>query len=313
MPSMLLWSTVVLSVTSTVLGQVFPKTYTIVNNCPSAIDVYLGTTLEGNLASGASKTTFVGPNAGYFYTTANGGQATKSTRVAFFDDDNGRNIYYIVKDVDNFNVGVSVTPNNHPVTNGFCGPATCNDVLCNAAFPGPPTHSFPPNEPTAPNPPLFRCTFPDVTYTITFCPSGAFPTHAQLGRPINPNFNRNKCLDVRGAVYANGTPVQIYDCNNTGAQRWVIKRGSTKVQVAGTNFCLDAGSSPASGVGMKIWQCYDNLAAQQWSFTTDNKIALATQGQCLDLPNGVLTNSNQVQTWQCSNNNNNQIWTALTT
>ena len=34
-----------------------------------------------------------------------------------------------------------------------------------------------------------------------------------------------------------------YDCNGTQAQRWIINRGSTKVQIAGTNFCLDAGTS----------------------------------------------------------------------
>jgi len=33
-----------------------------------------------------------------------------------------------------------------------------------------------------------------------------------------------------------------YDCNGTGAQRWLIRRGSTKVRVANTNFCLDAGN-----------------------------------------------------------------------
>lgn len=30
-----------------------------------------------------------------------------------------------------------------------------------------------------------------------------------------------------------------YDCNGVQGQRWTINRGSTKVQVAGTNFCLD--------------------------------------------------------------------------
>ncbi|KAF9556548.1 hypothetical protein CPC08DRAFT_91192 [Agrocybe pediades] len=72
---------------------------------------------------------------------------------------------------------------------------------------------------------------------------------------IHPNGN-NKCLDVRAATYANGTSVQIYDCNGSGAQKWVINRGSnTSIRASGTNFCLDAGSSPANGVGMKIWQC----------------------------------------------------------
>ena len=41
-----------------------------------------------------------------------------------------------------------------------------------------------------------------------FCPTGNFPT---VGSPIHPNDNihDDKCLDVRGAVYANGTPVQM--------------------------------------------------------------------------------------------------------
>ena len=42
----------------------------------------------------------------------------------------------------------------------------------------------------------------------SFCPTGNFPT---VGSPIHPNDNihDDKCLDVRGAVYANGTPVQM--------------------------------------------------------------------------------------------------------
>jgi hypothetical protein len=86
---------------------------------------------------------------------------------------------------------------------------------------------------------------------------------------------------------------------------------------------------------MKIWQCYNNLPAQKWYYTDDNRIALEGQGksgfqyrhdqlearclddlpnflsigQCLDLTNGVLTNGNQVQTWQCTDNNQNQVWT----
>jgi hypothetical protein len=32
-------------------------------------------------------------------------------------------------------------------------------------------------------------------------------------------------------------------------------------------------------------------------------------GQCLDLTGGSRTNGNQLQTWQCTNGNTNQIWT----
>ncbi len=73
------------------------------------------------------------------------------------------------------------------------------------------------------------------------------------------------------------TLLPSYDCNGTGAQNWLLNRGNTKVQLGGTvsetcvlrkvcekdphqeriaqNFCLDAGSNPASGVGAKICEC----------------------------------------------------------
>lgn len=34
----------------------------------------------------------------------------------------------------------------------------------------------------------------------------------------------------------------LYDYNGTGAQKWVLSKGSIKVEVAGTNYCLDAES-----------------------------------------------------------------------
>ena len=39
-----------------------------------------------------------------------------------------------------------------------------------------------------------------------------------------------------------------YDCNGTGAQNWVIGSGTTSVQVAGTNYCLDAGDSTSTSL-----------------------------------------------------------------
>jgi len=92
-----------------------------------------------------------------------------------------------------------------------------------------------------------------------------------------------------------------YDCNGSAAQVWAINKNDTKVQLSGTGFCLDAGSgqsdfststreffsplifvftcsAPANNVGMKIWTCYDNLPAQAWYYTEDNRIAVTGQG-----------------------------------
>ncbi|KAG6838598.1 hypothetical protein C0991_010374, partial [Blastosporella zonata] len=95
--------------------------------------------------------------------------------------------------------------------------------------------------------------------------------------PIHPNGDTTKCLDVRGGIFENGTPVQIYDCNGSAAQMWNISPGNTTVQVHVARYCLDAGSSPASGVGMKIWECFDGLPAQTWYYTDDKRIALLGQ------------------------------------
>lgn len=39
-------------------------------------------------------------------------------------------------------------------------------------------------------------------------------------------------------------------------------------------------TAPADGTRMKIWQCFDNLPAQQWFWTTDARIALFNKGAC---------------------------------
>lgn len=137
------------------------------------------------------------------------------------------------------------------------------------------------------------------------------------GVAIHPNGNAGKCMDVRGANFANGTPVQIYDCNGTPAQKWNFKRGTGALQVAGTNFCLDAGScervewrtltpAPGNGIGLKIWQCYAGLNQQTWTYGSDNKLSLAG-GQVVDLTNGNTANGNQLQTWQGFPGNTNQV------
>ncbi|KAF5376989.1 hypothetical protein D9615_007348 [Tricholomella constricta] len=300
----------ILAVLLAASGTLADRKYVIKNSCPSAIGLYINGVGQGPLAAagGSVTKTFNHNFSGFIYTDANGGNqnGAGTTRAGFFGD-NG--YYYIVVDPSYFNVGVKITPLDRVAENGFCNSASCTTLTCSTAFQQPPTR-FPPPTSTPPSLPLFQCPQSDTGYTVEFCPGGSFPPPTAPIVELNPNGNKNKCLDVRGAVYANGTPVQIYDCNGTGAQKWQVKRGNTKIKVAGTNFCLDAGSTPASGVGMKIWTCYDNLAAQAWYYTNDNRIALAGAGQCLDLPNGVLTNSNVVQTWQCTDNNNNQVWTT---
>ncbi|KAJ2922978.1 hypothetical protein H1R20_g14118, partial [Candolleomyces eurysporus] len=129
---------------------------------------------------------------------------------------------------------------------------------------------------------------------------------------IHPRYtNPSKCVDVKGAIFENGTPVQVYDCNASDAQNWYLERGSTKIRVAGPhNFCLDAGNPPFhDGAKVKIWECVD-VEAQQWYYTDDDRIAINGHGFCLDLTDGKLLNGNPIQIWTCTDNNANQVWSA---
>jgi hypothetical protein len=62
-----------------------------------------------------------------------------------------------------------------------------------------------------------------------------------------------KCLDVAGADSADGTPVQLYDCNGTAAQQWTVG-GDGTVRALGK--CLDVtGNSTADGAKAQLWSC----------------------------------------------------------
>ena len=140
-----------------------------------------------------------------------------------------------------------------------------------------------------------------------------------------------------------------YDCNETNAQRWLITRGNTKVQLAGTNFCLDAGSSKdMQALSATLWllTSWSRTCKRRWledlaMLREPRRSSMELQrrrpnhpswnwlarlfwhalhwvadrhtvylDQCVDLTNGSTANSNQLQTWKSYAGNNNQVWTV---
>ncbi len=74
-----------------------------------------------------------------------------------------------------------------------------------------------------------------------------------------------KCMDVRGGGTANGTKVQLWDCNGTGAQQW-RRSGTTGTlwQNPQSGRCLDdPASNTANGTQLILWSCR-GAANQQW-------------------------------------------------
>ncbi len=48
------------------------------------------------------------------------------------------------------------------------------------------------------------------------------------------------------------TVLRRYDCNGSAAQNWALSKGDANLRLAGTNFCLDAGTAGTSGSALKI-------------------------------------------------------------
>ncbi|WP_328777112.1 family 16 glycosylhydrolase [Streptomyces goshikiensis] len=115
-----------------------------------------------------------------------------------------------------------------------------------------------------------------------------------------------KCVDVAGAATANGTPVQLYDCNGTAAQRWTVA-GDGTVRALGK--CLDVASGgTADGVQVRLWDC-NGTAAQRWVVSGARDIVNPQANKCLDAVGNGTANGTHLQIWTCTGAAN-QKWTV---
>jgi len=114
------------------------------------------------------------------------------------------------------------------------------------------------------------------------------------------------CLDVRSSGTANGTPVQIYTCNGTGAQQWSYVEAGSTLHALGK--CLDIpGGGTTNGLKLQLWDC-NNTGAQVFIHQGNNSYYNPQANKCLDDPSASTTPGTQVQIWDC-NGTGAQTWT----
>ncbi|MEV7569163.1 ricin-type beta-trefoil lectin domain protein [Streptomyces tanashiensis] len=129
------------------------------------------------------------------------------------------------------------------------------------------------------------------------------PAEAAAGRITGIG---GKCVDVAGGATANGTAVQIYDCNGTSAQNWDVGADGT---VKALGKCLDVTSGgTANGSTVQLWEC-NGSAAQRWTVTAARDIVNPQADKCLDATGNSSANGTRLQIWTCTGAAN-QKWTA---
>jgi glucosylceramidase len=115
-----------------------------------------------------------------------------------------------------------------------------------------------------------------------------------------------KCIDVAGAATANGTAIQLFDCNATAAQRWTVAADGS-IQALGK--CMDiVAAGTANGTQVQLFDC-NGSAAQQWRATAGRDLMNPVSGRCLDATGPSSANGTRLQIWDCTGAGN-QKWTA---
>lgn len=108
-----------------------------------------------------------------------------------------------------------------------------------------------------------------------------------------------KCLDVASANNANGTAVQLWECNGTNAQRWTLGTDGT---LRALGKCLDVADwGTANGAKVQLWDCAPGQSNQTW-VRDGSSYRNPASGKCLDNPSNGSANGNRTQIWTCYNN-----------
>jgi len=103
------------------------------------------------------------------------------------------------------------------------------------------------------------------------------------------------CLDDNGARTTNGNKIDIWKCNNTGAQNWTLGSNGTLSVLGG---CLSDKHYTGAGTKLVFWSCIGHRN-EQWRHRANGEYVLATNGLCLTDPSGSAKDGTQVEIRAC--------------
>lgn len=121
----------------------------------------------------------------------------------------------------------------------------------------------------------------------------------------------DRCLDVTNGSTAQGTSMQIWNCNGTASQEWFLTaRGEVRSTLA-PNLCLDVSNGATTpGTRVQLWEC-NGTASQKWTLSAAQELRSALGSNlCLDVDNAGTAIGTRVQLWDC-NGTVAQRWTQF--
>ncbi|GEN09225.1 streptogrisin C [Myxococcus fulvus] len=107
---------------------------------------------------------------------------------------------------------------------------------------------------------------------------------------------QGSCIDVAYSSTANGTPLQLWTCNSTDAQKWsFLADGSLRA----FGKCMDVTwSSSTSGTPLQLWDC-NGSDAQKFSFSDAGELVNRLTQKCVTVESSSGGNGARLQIWEC--------------
>ncbi|MFC9430464.1 family 16 glycosylhydrolase [Streptomyces sp. NPDC056987] len=114
------------------------------------------------------------------------------------------------------------------------------------------------------------------------------------------------CVDVAGASSANGTPIQLHNCNGVAAQQWTVGTDGT---IRAFGKCLTVkDNSTADGAPLQLWDC-NGGGNQRWGISAARDIVNVQADKCMDATGNSSADGTRLQIWTCAGTAN-QKWTV---
>jgi hypothetical protein len=114
-----------------------------------------------------------------------------------------------------------------------------------------------------------------------------------------------KCVDVSGASSTNGARIQLWTCNGTAAQSWLVGNPDNSIQAMGK--CMDvSGAATTNGGVVQLFDC-NGTNAQKWT-ASNGQLINTGSGRCLDATGLSSADGTPLQIWDCAASANQQ-WT----
>jgi streptogrisin C len=114
----------------------------------------------------------------------------------------------------------------------------------------------------------------------------------------------DKCIDVPNGNGVDGTALQLWTCNGTGAQNWTFPGDGT---IRAFGLCMDvAWGSTASGAVIQLANC-NGTPAQQFVLTAAGDLVNPQANKCVDVMDWSTADGARLITWDC-HGGANQKW-----